>query len=92
MRVFEIQEIIHKHTSEIKDKVIPVVTEKVMDSFNEGFECGMDIGCKCIRDATIDWLYNQLSEDLISVRDMDTFIERYKNFIETQMKKKDEQP
>lgn len=92
MRLFDIQEIIDEHTSVVRDKVIPVVTEKIMDSFNEGFECGMDIGCKCIRDATIDWLYNQLSEDFISVFNMETFVERYKNFIETQMKKKENQP
>lgn len=92
MRVFEIQEVIQKHTAKIKDNVIPVVTANIMNSFNEGFECGMDIGCSVIRDTTTDWLYSKLHEGSISVSDMEKLIGEYKDFIEKQRRKKEEQP
>lgn len=89
MRLFEIQEVIQKQTEKIKDKVIPVVTEKIMDSFYEGFECGMDIGCSVIRDTTTDWLYEKLHEGSISVSDMEKLIGEYKYFIEKQRRIKE---
>lgn len=87
MKVFDIQEVIQKHTGEIKEKVIPVVTEKIMDSFKEGFECGLDIGCTVIRDETIGWLHLQLNSGSIEVRDMAKFVKDYNDFIESQRRK-----
>ena len=87
MKTFDIQEIIQKHTSEVKEKVIPVMTEKVMDSFKEGFECGMEIGCTIIRDETIGWLFLQLNSASIEVRDMDKLVKDYNDFIEVHRRK-----
>ena len=87
MKAFDIQEIIQKHTNEVKEKVIPVMTEKVMDSFKEGFECGMEIGCTVIRDETIGWLFFQLNSASIEVRDMDKLVKDYNDFIEDHRRK-----
>ena len=86
MKAFDIQEIIQKHTAEVKEKVIPVMNEKVMDSFKEGFECGMEIGCTVIRDETIGWLFLQLNSASIEVRDMDKLVKDYNDFIEAHRK------
>ena len=87
MRVSEIQVEILKHTSVIKEKVIPEVVENIMQSFNKGFDCGMDIGCTVIRDETVGWLYHQISCGLIEVRDAEKLVGDYKFFIEAQRNK-----
>lgn len=92
MKLNDIQEIIKKHSKEIEEKVIPVVTVKVMDSFHEGFKCGMDIGSTVIRDTTMEWLNFQLSEGNIETRDMEKFIGSYKDFIDSQKKNLEDEP
>ena len=89
MGVNEVQEVIKQHSSKIQENVIPVVTNKIMDSFQEGFECGMDIGCTVVRDSTIEWLYIQLHQGNISVSNMKQLIDGYVAFIEFQRKQKD---
>lgn len=92
MRLNEIQEIIKKYSKEIEEKVIPIVTVKVMDSFHEGFKCGIDIGCTVIRDTTMEWLSSQLSEGNIETRDMEKFIGSYKDFIDSKKKNLEDEP
>jgi hypothetical protein len=87
MKAFDIQEIIQKHTNEVKEKVIPTMTEKVMDSFKEGFACGMEIGCTVIGEETIGWLFLQLNSGSIEVRDMDQLVKDYNVFIEAHRRK-----
>ena len=89
MRVNEVQEVIKQYSSKIQENTIPVVTNKIMDSFQEGFECGMDIGCTVVRDSTIEWLYIKLYQGHISVSNMKQLTDEYVAFIELQRKKKD---
>lgn len=76
------REILRKGLNEIKEKVIPVVTEKVMFSFNEGVHAGMELGYAVTRELTISWLYSQLHKGAIEVKDIEKLIASYSAFLE----------
>lgn len=77
-----VQEIVRKGLDEIQEKVIPVVTEKVMFSFNEGVHAGMELGYAVTRELTTSWLYSQLHKGAIEVKDIEKLIASYSAFLE----------
>lgn len=79
--------VMRKHLDEIQGKVIPVVTEKIMFSFNEGLNAGMEVGYAVTRDMTVSWIYSQLHQGTIEVKDIRKLIESYNVFLEESKQK-----
>lgn len=77
-----VQDVTRKHLDEIQAKVTPVVIEKVMFSFSEGVEAGMELAFGFAKEMISSWLYSQLHEGTIEVKDIGKLLESCTVFLD----------
>ena len=77
----ELQSVLNRSADSIREKLIPTMTNVMMDAYKLGFETGVKVGAEMMTDKALEYLIREANNGSIDIHNHAEFDKRFKEYM-----------